>query len=318
MIKLFIVLIAIIAIITIANVKVVPQGYHYVIEFLGKYQETWDEGLHIKIPFFQAIRCKVHSKETVADFPPQAVITKDNVSMQIDSVVYYKIMDEYKFAYGVDKPIFALENLAMTTLRNIIGAYNLDETLTARQEVNDKMAISLDKATDDWGIKVTRVELKNIMPPKDIQTAMEKEMRAEREKREAILIAEAKRDSTIFTAEGEAKAKITTAEANAKEIETLAKAKANAEFMSYQAKANGLNLLNQIELNPSLIKLKNMETLAQVADGKATKLIVPTDLSNIATDLTIKGDLLGLNTKDDYQNEEYHSYSDNYDDYSEN
>ena len=285
-------------------VKIVPQAQAYVVERLGGYQGTWDVGIHIKVPIIDRIAKKVLLKEQVADFPPQPVITKDNVTMRIDTVVFFQITDPKLFAYGVENPLMAIENLTATTLRNIIGDLELDETLTSREIINAKMRVSLDAATDPWGIKVNRVELKNIAPPAAIQDAMEKQMKAERERRESILIAEGEKTSTILRAEAKKEAMIREAEAKKeamireaeaqKEAEILraeakkeamireAEGQANAIRTVQQANADGIQYLNEASPTAGVIQLKSLEAFAKAADGKATKIIIPSEIQGIA------------------------------------
>ena len=282
MLLLFIIL-AIIVIIVIPNIRVVPQAKAYVIERLGSYYTTWQNGLKIKIPFIDRISRQVNLKEIVKDFDPQPVITKDNVTMQIDTVVYFQITDPKLYTYGVDQPISAIENLTATTLRNIIGELELDQTLTSRDIINSKMRSILDEATDSWGIKVNRVELKNIFPPREIQEAMEKQMRAERERREAILKAEGEKRSSILIAEGEKESAILRAEAEKESRIKKAEGEAEAILKLKQAEAQGIELIKNAKADEKVIALKSLDALKTVADGKATKIIVPSDLQNIAT-----------------------------------
>lgn len=266
-----IILIIVTIILIIANVRIVPQTNAYVIERLGGYLCTWDVGLRFKIPLIDRIASKVSLKEKVVDFPPQPVITKDNVTMSIDTVVYYQITDPKLFAYGVSNPIVAIENLTATTLRNIIGQLELDESLSSRDLINTQMRSILDEATDPWGIRVNRVEVKNIEPPADIQEAMEKQMRAERERRESILRAEGTKRAAILVAEGEKESAIRKAEG---EAEAIIKVK--------KATAEGIEMIKNAKADKTVIALRSLETLAKVADGKATKLIIPSDIQNIA------------------------------------
>ncbi|MBF9017188.1 MULTISPECIES: SPFH domain-containing protein [unclassified Oceanispirochaeta] len=280
-------------ILLIKNIRIVPQAQTFILERLGAYQSTWEVGLHVKIPLVDRVSNKVSMKENVIDFDPQPVITKDNVTMQIDTVVYYQITDPKLFTYGVDRPISAIENLTATTLRNIIGDLELDETLTSRDIINTKMRAILDEATDPWGIKVNRVEVKNILPPQDIQEAMEKQMRAERERREsiiraegeknsAILVSEGKKASAILEAEGAKASSILRAEA-AKEVAIReAEGEAEAILSIQQATAKGLAMLKQAQVDDSVIKLKSFEALVKVADGQSTKIIIPSDIQNLA------------------------------------
>ena len=310
-----ILLLIIILVIIVANIKIVPQAHSYIIERLGGYYATWGVGLHFKVPFIDRIAKKVNLKEHVVDFPPQPVITKDNVTMQIDTVVYYQITDPKLFAYGVERPMMAIENLTATTLRNIIGDLELDETLTSRDTVNTKMRAILDEATDPWGIKINRVELKNIMPPAEIQDAMERQMKAERERREsilraegekksaillaegekesAILRAEAKKQSAIKEAEGEKKSAILLAEgekesailrAEAKKQSAIkeAEGKAEAIIAIQSAVAEGIKRINDAKPSEAYIKMKSLESFEKAADGKATKIIIPSEIQNMA------------------------------------
>ena len=252
-------------------IRIVPQAYAIVLERLGAYQATWGTGVHFKLPFVERVARKVNLKEQVVDFPPQPVITKDNVTMQIDTVVFFQITDPKLFAYGVENPIMAIENLSATTLRNIIGDMELDETLTSREVINTKMRASLDVATDPWGIKVNRVELKNIIPPAAIQEAMEKQMKAERERREAILIAEGEKQAAILRAEAQKERMIKEAEGQAEAV--LKVQKANAE---------GLRMIKEAGADNAVLTLKSFEALAKVADGKSTKIIIPSEIQNLA------------------------------------
>ena len=292
LIFLILVLVLIVIIVT-SCIKVVPQARAYVIERLGLYQGTWEPGLHFKIPVIDRVAKRVNLKEQVVDFPPQPVITKDNVTMRIDTVVFYQITDPKMFCYGVANPIMAIENLTATTLRNIIGDLELDQTLTSRETINTKMRASLDIATDPWGIKVNRVELKNIMPPAAIQEAMEKQMKAERERREAILIAEGEKKSTVLVAEGkkesaileaeaEKQAAILRAEAEKEKMIREAEGEAEAILKVQQANADGIRFLKEAGADESVLTLKSLEALKDMADGKATKIIVPSDLQGLA------------------------------------
>lgn len=273
----------IVILIVIPNIKVVPQAKSYVIERLGSYYATWKNGLHVKIPFVDRVSNVVTLKEIVKDFAPQPVITKDNVTMQIDTVVYFQITDPKLYTYGVEYPISAIENLTATTLRNIIGELELDQTLTSRDIINSKMRAILDEATDPWGIKVNRVEVKNILPPKDIQEAMEKQMRAERERREKILQAEGEKKSSILIAEGEKESAILRAEADKEAQIKRAEGEAEALLKIKNAEAEGIKLLKDAKADQSVLTLKSYEALAKVADGQATKIIVPSELQSIAT-----------------------------------
>ncbi len=276
------ILILLILIILIANIKIVPQAHAYIIERFGGYHTTWGVGLHLKMPFIDRVAKKVNLKEHVADFPPQAVITEDNVTMQIDTVVYYQITDPKLFAYGVERPMMAMENLTATTLRNIIGDLELDETLTSRDTVNTKMRSILDEATDPWGIKINRVELKNIMPPKEIQDAMERQMKAERERRESILRAEGEKKSAILLAEGEKESAILRAEAKKQAAIKEAEGSAEAIITVQTAVAEGIRRINDAKPGDPYIALKALESFEKAADGKATKIIIPSDMQGLA------------------------------------
>ena len=278
-----IVILVIVAVLIIPNIKIVPQARAYVVERVGSYLETWSNGLHIKIPFIDRISNQVSLKEIVKDFAPQPVITKDNVTMQIDTIVYFQITDPKLYTYGVENPISAVENLTATTLRNIIGELELDQTLTSRDIINTKMRTILDEATDPWGIKINRVEVKNILPPRDIQEAMEKQMRAERERRELILKAEGEKKSAILIAEGEKESAILRAEAKKEAQIKEAEGKADALLKLKTAEAEGIKILKYSNPDQKIITLKSLETLSDVANGQATKIIVPSDLQNIAT-----------------------------------
>ncbi|MGI6329621.1 MAG: SPFH domain-containing protein [Bacilli bacterium] len=287
----FITLLIILAVIVVVNIKIVPQARSYVIERLGSYKETWETGLHVKIPFIERISNVVSLKEMVRDFPPQPVITKDNVTMQIDTIVYFQITDPKLYTYGVENPINAIENLTATTLRNIIGDLELDETLTSRDIINSKMRIILDEATDAWGIKINRVEVKNILPPRDIQEAMEKQMRAERERREAILRAEGDKKAAILRAEGEKESAILVAEASREAQIREAEGEAEAIVKVQRATAEGLKLLKEAKVDKEVLTLKGYETFIQVADGQSTKIIIPSDLQNMVSLVTSAAEL---------------------------
>ncbi len=287
------VIFAVIIIVLARCVKIVPQAQAFVIERLGGYKETWSVGLHLKMPLIDKVAKRVILKEQVVDFPPQPVITKDNVTMRIDTVVSFQITDPKLFSYGVENPIMAIENLTATTLRNIIGDLELDETLTSRETINTKMRASLDMATDPWGIKVNRVELKNIIPPAAIQDAMEKQMKAERERREAILIAEGEKKSTILVAEGKKASAILDAEADkqaqilraeAKKEATIREAEGQAQAILaiQQANADGIRFIKEAGADDTVIQLKSLEAFAKAADGKATKIIIPSDIQGLA------------------------------------
>ncbi|MCD7888645.1 MAG: SPFH/Band 7/PHB domain protein [Oscillospiraceae bacterium] len=277
-----IILILIIIALIAVNIRIVPQTFAYVIERLGCYQTTWNVGLHVKVPFVDRIARKVSLKEQVVDFAPQPVITKDNVTMQIDTVVYYQITDPKLYAYGVESPMIAIENLTATTLRNIIGDLELDETLTSRDTINTRMRAILDEATDPWGIKVNRVELKNVMPPADIQNAMERQMKAERERREAIIKAEGEKKSAILIAEGEKESAILRAEAKKEAAIKEAEGKAEAIIKIQEANAAGIKFINDADPKQGYLTLKSLESLNALADGKATKIVVPSSIQGIA------------------------------------
>ena len=290
-IVVFLILLAVFLIVT--NVKIVPQSRAYVVERLGAYHETWQTGIHLKIPFFERIARNVSLKEQVVDFPPQPVITKDNVTMQIDTVVYFQITDPKLYTYGVEHPMNAIENLTATTLRNIIGEMELDQSLTSRDIINAKMRAILDEATDPWGIKVNRVELKNILPPKEIQNAMEKQMKAERERRESILQAEGQKQSQILVAEGEKQsmilradaekqAAILKAEAERQAAILRAEGEAEAILKTQTAIADSIKLLNEANPNDQVVKIRALEAFQKAADGQATKIIIPSEIQGLA------------------------------------
>ena len=280
--KVLLVLLLLIIILLMTNVVIVPQTKAFVIEFLGQYQTTWRAGLHVKIPFLSRIIRKVDMRERVSDFPPQPVITKDNVTMMIDTVVYLMVTDPKKFTYGVENPINALENLTATTLRNIIGDMELDATLTSRDIINNRMCVILDEATDPWGIKVTRVELKNIKPPAEIQEAMEKQMKAERERREAILRAEGEKKAAILKAEGEKESAILRAEALKTQMIKEAEGHKESIRLHKEAEALGVKMLRDAGLtSEQIVRLQSLDSFEKVADGQATKIIIPSDLQNM-------------------------------------
>ena len=293
MIILFLFFLIIVVVVAASCVKIVPQARAYVVEFLGAYKTTWQTGLYFKIPFFERVAKNVTLKEQVIDFPPQPVITQDNVTMQIDTVIFFQVTDPKLFTYGVENPIIAIENLTSTTLRNIIGDMELDETLTSRETINSKMVMTLDEATDPWGIKVNRVELKNIMPPAAIQESMEKQMKAERERRESILIAEGEKKSTVLVAEGkkesaileaeaEKQAAILKAEAEREKMIKEAEGEAEAILKVQRANAEGIRMLKEAGADESVLTLKSLEALANMANGNATKIIVPSNIQGIA------------------------------------
>ena len=295
MLKVIIILIvvAILIWLLVSNIRIVPQAKAYVVERLGAYHSTWQVGLHFKLPLVDKISRKVSLKEKVIDFPPQPVITKDNVTMEIDTVVYFQITDPKLYAYGVESPMDAIENLTATTLRNIIGELELDESLTSREHINSKIRMVLDEATDPWGIKINRVEVKNITPPRDIQVAMEKQMRAERERREAILIAEGEKKSKVLIAEGQKEAAILTAEAEKQAAILAAEAakqtaikeaegQSEAILMINKATAEGIRMIKEAGADESVIKLKSLEAFTAAADGQATKIIIPSEIQGVA------------------------------------
>jgi len=290
---LVLIVLIIVAWVLISNFRVVPQAHAYIIERLGAYQCTWSVGFHVKAPFFDKIARKVLLKEQVVDFAPQPVITKDNVTMRIDTVVFYQITDPKLYAYGVENPLMAIENLTATTLRNIIGELELDQTLTSRETINTKMRASLDEATDPWGIKVNRVELKNIIPPAEIQNAMEKQMKAERERREAVTraegekkasvtVAEGKKEAAILEAEAEKQSAILKAEAQKEKMIREAEGEAEAILKVQQAKADGIKMLKEAGADSAVLQMKSLEAFEKAADGKATKIIIPSEIQGIA------------------------------------
>ena len=278
---LILALILVVVLIVVTNIVIVPQSTVFVIERLGVYSSTWEAGLHVKIPFIERVAKKVSLKEQVGDFPPQPVITRDNVTIQIDTVVFFQVMDAKLYTYGVNQPIAALESLCATTLRNIIGEMELDHTLSSRDVINSKITAILDEATDKWGIKVNRVEVKNIMPPAEIQDAMEKQMKAEREKRAVILKAEGEKQAAITAAEGEKEAAILRADAIKQQRILEAEGEAQAILAVQQAEADAIRLLNEADPDGKVIALRSLDTLAKVANGKATKIIIPSELQNL-------------------------------------
>jgi len=290
---LLVVLLLVVIMIFVSCIKIVPQAYAYVVERLGAYQGTWSVGLHVKMPIIDKVAKKINLKEQVVDFAPQPVITKDNVTMRIDTVVFFQITDPKLFAYGVENPIMAIENLTATTLRNVIGEMELDQTLTSREIINTKMRASLDEATDPWGIKVNRVELKNIIPPAEIQNAMEKQMKAERERREAvtraegekkaaILEAEGKKAAAILSAEAEKQSAILRAEAEKEKMIREAEGQAEAIMKVQQANADGIRMIREAGADENVLRIKSLEAFQKAADGKATKIIIPSDIQGIA------------------------------------
>lgn len=290
--ELLIIMLVLVVFIVLPNIKIVPQAKVYVIERLGSYYKTWHNGLQLKIPFIDRVANVVTLKEVVKDFAPQPVITKDNVTMQIDTVVYFQITDAKLYTYGVENPINAIETLTATTLRNIIGELELDQTLTSRDIINSKMRAILDEATDPWGIKVNRVEVKNIIPPRDIQEAMEKQMRAERERREKILQAEGEKKSSILIAEGEKESAILRAEAKKEAQIKIAEGEAEAMLKLKSAEAQGIKLLKEAGADKSVLALKSYEALGNVANGQATKIIIPADLQGVASIGTVINEMI--------------------------
>lgn len=295
---IFIAIIIILLVIIIPSIKIVPQAKSYVIERLGSYYQTWGNGLHFKIPFIDRVANVTTMKEIVKDFAPQPVITKDNVTMQIDTVVYFQITNPKLYTYGVENPINAIENLTATTLRNLIGELELDQTLTSRDIINSKMRSILDEATDPWGIKVNRVEVKNILPPRDIQEAMEKQMRAERERREKILQAEGEKKSSILIAEGEKESAILRAEAKKESQIRIAEGEAEALLKIKEAEANGIKLLKEAKADSSVLTLKSYEALAKVAEGESTKIIIPSNMEGIASFGTVINEMINKDKKE--------------------
>ena len=291
-------IIIILLVVVIPSIKIVPQAKSYVIERLGSYYKTWGNGLHFKVPFIDRVANITTLKEIVKDFDPQPVITKDNVTMQIDTVVYFQITNPKLYTYGVENPINAIENLTATTLRNLIGELELDQTLTSRDIINSKMRSILDEATDPWGIKVTRVEVKNILPPRDIQDAMEKQMRAERERREKILQAEGEKKSSILIAEGEKESAILRAEAKKESQIRIAEGEAEALLKMKQAEADGIKLLREAKADNAVLALKSYETLSKLSDGQSTKIIIPSNMEGIASFGTVLSEMLEKKSKD--------------------
>ena len=287
-------IIAVVVILIFANVRVVPQATEFVIEFLGKYRATWEAGIHVKIPFVEKIAKRITLKEQVIDSPPQPVITKDNVTMQIDTVVFYRIYDAKLYAYGAVNPMSALENLTATTLRNIVGELELDGTLTSRDTINGKMTTILDEASDQWGIKVSRVELKNIIPPAEIQNAMEKQMKAERDRRETLLQAEGHKAAAITRAEGDKQAMILAAEGERDARIARAEGEAKAILLAKQAEAEGIRLIREANPDGAVIELKKYDALVKMGDGKASKIIIPTDAVNAVTSNVLFSESTGL------------------------
>lgn len=290
----WVIVLAIIVLLIAANVRIVPQSHAYVTEFFGKFKAVWTAGLHIKIPFFERIAKKISLKEQVLDFPPQPVITRDNVTMMIDSVVFMKVFDPKLYTYGVENPIAGLQNLSATTLRNIIGDMELDQTLTSRDEINRRMEQILDEATDPWGIKVSRVEIKNIQPPKAIEEVMTKQMRAERERRQTVLEAQAHQEAVVSRAEGDKKAKILSAEAERDAQIALAEGRARSIKMVYEAEAEGLQALKNANVSETVLRLKGLEALKDVSDGRATKIFMPSDITQLVSTLGVAAESMGI------------------------
>ena len=288
------VLLLLLIVLLFRNIRIVPQEHAYVIERLGKFKTVWFAGIHVKIPFIDNVVNKISLKEQVFDFPPQPVITKDNVSVKVDSVVFSKIFDPQKYTYGVENPIAGLQNLSATTLRSIIGGMELDTTLSSRESINAQMEAILDQATDPWGIKVTRVELKNIDPPKEIEEVMTKQMRAERERRQTVLEAQAHQESVVSRAEGDKKAKVLAAEAEKEAKIALAQGEAESIRLVYEAQAEGLEKLREAHIDQSVLKLKGLEALRDVADGKATKIYMPTEIAGLVSTLGVAAESLGI------------------------
>lgn len=293
----FIIILIIAAGLIAKNIRIVPQTETYIIERLGKFKTIWEAGLHVKVPFIDQITSKVSLKEQVLDFPPQPVITKDNVTMQIDSVVFMKVFDPKLYTYGINNPRAGLENLSATTLRNIIGDMELDQTLTSREIINAKMQGVLDEATDPWGIRVTRVEIKNIKPPQEIEEVMTKQMRAERERRQTVLEAQAHQEAVVSRAEGDKKAMILAAEAERDAKIATAQGEAQSLLLVSKAKADGLKMLNEANIQDSVLKLRSIEALKDVADGQATKIYMPTDMTDLIGTLGVAGEALGIGDK---------------------
>ena len=282
MVGVIITIAVIFIILAVLSIDIVPQATTHIIERFGTYKATFDTGFHMKVPFIDKVAKRISLKEKVADFAPQAVITKDNVTMQIDTIVFYQVLDPKLYTYGIERPILAIENLSATTLRNIIGELELDQTLTSRDIINTKMREILDDETDRWGIKVNRVELKNIIPPKEIQMAMEKQMKAEREKREAILIAEGKKEAAIREAEGEKMSAILRAEARKEAAIREAEGQAEAILKINEAKAQGLQMIKNVQADDGLVKIRSLEAMEKIANGQATKIIIPSELQGVA------------------------------------
>lgn len=285
---------AVVLLIILSNIRIVPQATCQVVERLGKFRTVWDAGIHLKLPLFDRVVNRVSLKERVLDFPPQPVITKDNVTMQIDSVVYARVFDAKLYTYGVEDPINGLQNLAATTLRNVIGEMELDQTLVGREQINNKMQLILDEATDPWGMKVTRVEIKNITPPKEIEEVMTKQMRAERERRQTVLEAQAHKEAVVSRAEGDKAAKVLAAQAEKEAQIALAEGRATSIKLVYDAEAQGIRKLNESAISESVLRWNGIKALKDVADGRATKIFMPSDLASIISSLGVAGEALGI------------------------
>ena len=285
---------AVAVIFVLSNIRIVPQATCQVVELLGKFKCVWDAGIHVKIPLFERVVSRVSLKEQVLDFPPQPVITKDNVTMKIDSVVYARVFDAKLYTYGVEDPINGLQNLAATTLRNVIGEMELDQTLVGREQINNKMQLILDEATDPWGMKVTRVEIKNITPPKEIEEVMTKQMRAERERRQTVLEAQAHKEAVVSRAEGDKAAKVLAAQAEKEAQIALAEGRAKSIKLVYDAEAEGIRKLNEATISESVLRWNGIKALKDVADGRATKIFMPSDIASIVTSLGVAGEALGI------------------------
>ena len=288
------VILIIVGILLATCLRIVPQEQAYIIEFLGKYKTTWGAGLHLKIPFLERIVRKISLKEQVLDFPPQPVITKDNVSVSIDSVVFAKVFDPRLYTYGVENPIAGLQNLSATTLRNIIGSMELDQTLTSRDKINSQLEVILDQATDAWGIKVTRVELKNITPPREIEEVMTKQMRAERERRQTVLEAQAHQEAVVSRAKGDKEAKVLAAEAEKEAKIAIAEGQARSIELVYQAEAEGIRKLKEANIDEGVLRFKGLDSLKYVANGRATKIYMPSDITQLVSKVGIIGETLGI------------------------
>ena len=292
---IFLIIVIVIIVILLVNcIRIVPQEQAYIVEFLGKYKTTWGAGLHLKLPIVERVVRKISLKEQVLDFPPQPVITKDNVSVSIDSVVFAKVFDPRLYTYGVENPIAGLQNLSATTLRNIIGSMELDQTLTSRDKINSQLEVILDQATDAWGIKVTRVELKNITPPREIEEVMTKQMRAERERRQTVLEAQAHQEAVVSRAKGDKEAKVLAAEAEKEAKIAIAEGQARSIEMVYEAEARGIKMLREANIDESVLKYKSIDQLKYVANGRATKIYMPSDITELVSKVGVLGEALGI------------------------